>query len=121
MLNINVQKIHPAALWAQNNTLEPIEIDCVTTIMLKILDGKCKMFPQEKEAMTIFYDVTKHRTGINLGDDIHQLIRLARLGINDELREKVYEQRMYAETMISRPVMKTFKAKLRSHNIIGNV
>ena len=118
---LDAQKIHPAALWAQNNTLEPIEIDCVTTIMLKVLDGKCKMFPQEKQAMTIFYDVTKHQAGTFLGDDIHHLIRQARLGMNEELKEKVYEQRMYAETMISRPVMKTFKAKLRTHGIIGNV
>ena len=115
------QKIHPAALWAQNNSLTPIEIDCVTAIMLKILDGKCKMYPEEKYVMTLFYDVTKHQAGISLGKDIHQLIRLARLGINEELKEKVYEQRLYAETVISRPVMKTFKAKLRKNGIIGNV
>ncbi|MDX1810925.1 MAG: hypothetical protein R3240_03190 [Gammaproteobacteria bacterium] len=115
------QKIHPAALWAQNNELKPIEIDCATAIMLKILDGKCKMFPEEKHAMTLFYDVSKHKSGIFLGQDIHNLIRQARLGITDELKEKVYEQRLYAETMITRPVMKKFKAKLRTHGIIGNV
>ena len=118
---LTVQKIHPAAQWAQNIELEPIEVDCVTTIMLKILDGKCKMFPQEKHVIGIVYDVIKHKSGIFLGEDIHLLIRTARLGMDEEMVENIYEQRLYAETMISRPVMKAFKAMLRKNNIIGNV
>lgn len=119
---LDVQHLHHnATLWAQNTTLEPIQIDCVTAIMLKILDGKCKMYPQEKEVLSTIYDVTKHKAGIFLGADIHNLIRIARLGMDEELVNKVYEQRLYAETMISRPVMKAFKAVLREKNIIGNL
>lgn len=118
---LSVPKIHPAALWAQRTELKPIEIDCVTTIMLKILDGKCKMFPEEKRVIELVYDVTKHKSGIFLGADIHYLIRIARLGMDEEMVEKIYEQRLYAETMISRPVMKTFKTMLRKNGVIGNV
>lgn len=118
---LNAQRIHPAALWVQNVDLKPIEIDCVTTIMLKILDGKCKMFPQEKEVISLIYDVVKYRAGIFLGEEIHSLVRIARLGMDSEMTERIYEQRLYAETMISRPVMKTFKAMLRENKIIGNL
>jgi len=117
---LSVQKIHPAALWTQCTELSASDVDCITTIMLKILDGKCKMFPQEKEVITIIYDVTKHQQGNILGEDIHTLIRQARLSMSEDLVEKIYEQRLYAETMVSRPVMKAFKAMLRKNGIIGN-
>jgi len=115
----NVQKLHPASIWAQDTILEPMEIDCITTIMLKILDGKCKMFPDEKEAVSWIYDITKHQSGILLNTEIHQLIEMANQKMNEALVHKIYEQRLYAETMISRPVMKKFKAKLRKNGIIG--
>jgi hypothetical protein len=114
------QTRHPAALWAENTKLEPLEIDCITTIMLKILDGKCKMFPEEKEVISYIYDITKHQTGSVLNAEIHQLIHIAQNNMDEEMVKKIYEQRLYAETMISRPIMKAFKAKLRKNNIIGN-
>ena len=36
---------------------------------------------------------------------------------DDEIREFVYEKRVLAETMISRPVMKGFKTMLREHKL----
>jgi hypothetical protein len=38
-----------------------------------------------------------------------------------ELREQVYEQRVLAETMISRPVMKGFKALLRERGLFAGL
>ena len=78
------------------------------------------MFPHEKEVMTVIYDVTKHKEGKILGNDLHRLINRARHSMSKELVEQIYEQRLFAETMISRPVMKAFKAMLRENNIIGN-
>lgn len=110
---------HPAALWAAQTQLEPIHIDCTTAVMLKILDGKCKMNPLEKEVMAIVYDVVKDRPMQLLDSGIHELIAVARADPAETILHDVYEQRMYAEQRISRPVMKAYKAMLRQAGIIG--
>ncbi|MBS0349107.1 MAG: hypothetical protein JSR69_21890 [Proteobacteria bacterium] len=110
---------HPAAAWARQAALTPTDIDCTTTVMLKILDGKCKMNPQEKEIIAIIYDVVKDRPGHILDDTDHRLIALARQGMDDALVERIYEQRLLAETMISRPVMKAYKTKLRASGVLA--
>ncbi|MBS0371293.1 MAG: hypothetical protein JSS57_19090 [Proteobacteria bacterium] len=110
---------HPAAAWARQAALTPTDIDCTTTVMLKILDGKCKMNPQEKEIIAVIYDVVKDRPGHILDDTDHRLIALARQGMDDALVERIYEQRLIAETMISRPVMKAYKAMLRASGVLA--
>lgn len=110
---------HPAAAWARQATLTPTDIDCTTTVMLKILDGKCKMNPQEKEIIAVIYDVVKDRPGHILDDTDHRLIARARQGMDDDLVERIYEQRLLAETMISRPVMKAYKAMLRTSGVLA--
>ena len=106
--------------WAEAATLSPIELDCITAIQLKILDGKCKMSSEGKAVMSRIYAVTKARPGKLLGDDIHRLISEAEGDRSEAMRMRVYEQRLYAETMIGRPTMKAFKAMLRSEGLIGN-
>ncbi len=69
---------HPATQWARNTPLEPAHLDCVTAIMLKILDSKCKMGAAEKAALTAVYDMVKVQPGQNLGDAVHALIAQAR-------------------------------------------
>lgn len=98
--------------------MEPIYVDCATTVMLKILDGKCKMLPEEKKVMAVLYDSLKHLPGDRLPINIHALIAIVRERLSDELVEQIYEQRLYAEQAISRPVMKGFKAKLRESGIL---
>lgn len=105
--------------WAEAAALSPIELDCVTAVMLKILDGKCKMSSGEKTVMARIYAITKTRPGKLLGSDIHQLIAEAEEDAGEAMKMRIYEQRLYAETMISRPVMKGFKARLRSEGLIG--
>lgn len=106
--------------WVATQELSPVDIDCVTTVMLKILDGKCKMSGPGKAVMERLYDLLKDRTGHHLHEDTHQLIQQARPNeMSDELRMHIYEQRLLAETMISRPVMKAFKARLRADGVIG--
>lgn len=108
-----------AAKWAEAQLNDPIHIDCTTAVMLKILDGKCKMDRQEKDTIAIIYDVVKHRPGKLLGATHHILIETARRQTDDEIIMQVYEQRLYAETMIGRPVMKAYKTMLREEGLIN--
>ncbi len=116
--------------WVAGRRWDPAEVDCATAVMLKILDGKCKMNPREKVVMVALYDAVKGRPGLRLGAEVHDFIhwvcgRLARgAGATAEdplweqpLRQQVYEYRVLAETMISRPVMKAFKAAIRRDGV----
>lgn len=105
--------------WARRTRLSQMDLDCITTIMLKILDGKCKMFTEEKRAIEILYEVSRNLSGMLLGDKIHLLIERASHSKNEGMALEIYEQRLYAETMIGRPTMKKFKAMLREQGIIG--
>lgn len=109
-----------AAAWAKNWASEPIHVDCTTTVMLKILDGKCKMNSEEKHVIAVIYDVVKGRAGKLLENSIHQLIDQARSHPDEKILEDVYEQRLYAEQAITRPVMKAYKAMLRREGILSN-
>lgn len=99
--------------WLNTNVLGPDEVDCAIAVMLKILDGKCKMPSEEKIVMTFLYEQLKNQPGKLFKSDIHQFISTARQDLNDEMRLCIYEQRVLAESMISRPVMKRFKAMIR--------
>lgn len=109
------------ANWVQNNPLSPIQVDCATAIMLKILDGKCKMAAGEKVVMAALYEQVKTHPGFNLGDDIHHLIARAHNHADEAMKIFIYEKRVLAETMISRPVMKGFKAMIRQQGLLDGV
>ncbi|NHN77857.1 hypothetical protein HA520_11285 [Azotobacter chroococcum] len=106
------------ARWAEEHPLSPPHVDCATAVMLKILDGKCKMPPTEKLVMALLYEQVKQRPGEKLGADIHQLIADARKRLDEDMQFLIYEKRVLAETMISRPVMKGFKAMLRERGLL---
>lgn len=105
--------------WAEAHLHDPVHIDCTTAVMLKILDGKCKMDQQEKDTIAILYDVIKSRPGKLLDSSHHRLIEIARRQNSDDIIMQVYEQRLYAETMITRPVMNAYKAMLRGEGLIN--
>ena len=111
----------PAAAWAASAHLEPHEIDCATALMLKIIDGKCKMNAGEKAVMAVIYDVVRERPGKHLDEADHRLIAQARSNPDEALLARVYERRVLAETMISRPVMKAYKAMLREVGVLGGM
>ncbi|MGR8934951.1 MAG: hypothetical protein ACU837_11275 [Gammaproteobacteria bacterium] len=105
-------------VWVENHPLSPLQVDCAVAVMLKILDGKCKMRPDEKLVMTLLYDQIKDQSGQLLSGELHPLIAAARKRSDDEaLKMQVYEQRLLAETAISRPVMKQFKAFIREQGL----
>lgn len=114
-----VGSIPAVRAWAERTAFAPLQIDCVTAIMLKIIDGKCKMPEDEKRIMAEVYDIVRGREGRLLGPEVHALIAGARHEPDDSRLARVYEQRLFAESMITRPVMKAFKAMLRSEGIIG--
>jgi hypothetical protein len=106
------------ARWVETHPLEPIHVDCATAVMLKILDGKCKMRETEKVVMALLYDEVKTCPGRLLDGAVHALIAAARGSPDEALRNLVYEKRVLAETAISRPVMKGFKAMIRREGLL---
>jgi hypothetical protein len=105
---------HPATGWARGFVFEPIHLDCVTAIMLKILDAKCKMGEADKTALTAVYDVVKDRAGQGLDAEVHVLIATARRGSDAGLAGRIHDWRVRAEAYIPKPVMKSFKQLLRA-------
>lgn len=103
--------------WVNLYIQNPVHVDCATTVMLKILDGKCKMNPQEKHVMAALYRACCQMPGKLLSPDLHALIAQAQAADDDGWRLRVYEQRLLAETTLSRPVMKSFKAMIRQQGL----
>jgi hypothetical protein len=108
-----MNKPHPAAVWAVNAPLDPLQVDCVTALMLKILDHKCKMPPEEQIALMAVYSVVKDRECLLFGEDIHMAIDAAMDAAQGACNERIHELRLEAEAMIPKPVMKYFKRYLR--------
>jgi len=108
-----VYKVHPAAAWAAGQAFSAIEIDCTTTVVLKILDGKCNMLPGEKAAIMEIYDVIIADDGELFGPDDLNAIHVARNRSTEEIMHRIHALRLYAEAMIPKPVMKQYKARLR--------
>jgi len=106
------------ARWALTHPLAPIHVDCATAVMLKILDGKCKMRTEEKRVMELLYDEVKTQPGHLLDTALHLLIAQAREHPDEATKNIIYEKRLLAETAISRPVMKGFKAMIRQEGLI---
>ena len=104
--------------WVHNHELSMTHIDCITAVMLKILDGKCKMAEQEKDVMALLYDEVRVRSGNQLGQELHCLIAVARDNLDEAMRNHIYEKRVLAESIISRPVMKKFKAMIRREGLL---
>ncbi|TWH76283.1 hypothetical protein LX59_01206 [Azomonas agilis] len=106
------------AHWVAEYPLNPTEIDCAVAVKLKILDGKCKMPPSEKVVMALLYDCISHLPGERLPASMRDLI--AQVGPQPDEPQKlsIYEQRVLAETIISRPIMKTFKARIRTQGLL---
>jgi hypothetical protein len=104
---------HPAAVWAQNAHLNVLQVDCVTAVVLKILDNKCKMNLEEQLAMLAIYRQLRDRQGAMFDEGVHRTIEHA-LRVSDvRVSRQIHEYRLYAESAIPKPVMKYFKQYLR--------
>lgn len=105
---------HPAARWAANTPLDSLQVDCVTAEMLKILDHKCEMPPEEQIALMAVYSVVKERRNCLLLDDsIHDVIEHALRYGDIASSERIHNLRLYAEQEIPKVVMHHFMRYLR--------
>lgn len=106
------------AKWVELNPFKPQQVDCATAVMLKILDGKCKMSPEEKRVMQLLYDAVKQYPGKRFGKEMHELISSSTGVINEAQRMNIHEKRVFAESMIPRPEMKSFKGMIRKSGLL---
>lgn len=112
--------------WLAGQHFTANDRDCTLTVMLKILDGKCKMSEADKVVMAALYDALCHAAsdlpGQRFGAAEHTLIATAReQPADDSLRLHLYERRVLAETALSRPVMKAYKAMLREQGLFSGL
>jgi len=101
--------------WAENACLDSIERDCITAVVLKVLDAKCKMPAEQQEAVLAIYDILGVYSAGLFGSDVHQTIEMARSmhQLDEALRDQIHQLRLEAEANIAKPVMKVFKERLR--------
>lgn len=119
---------HPAAQWAIEAGFNPEQVDCTTTVVLKILDGKCKMLPGEMAAIMAIYDVVIGDAVIDavigdavigdastrqFGKEVHDAIYAMRFHPDSDAQDRIHRLRVLAEATIPKPVMKHYKAFLR--------
>jgi hypothetical protein len=105
-------KRHPAAAWAQCQVFSATEIDCTIAVVLKILDGKCKMSFGEKAAIMEIYDVI-NTPAVLFDAAALEIIEKARRQPTASDMQRIHEFRVFAESEIPKPVMKQYKARLR--------
>jgi len=101
--------------WAETAHLDSAQRDCVTAVVLKVLDAKCKMAPGQQEAMLAIYDTLGADGGGLFDQAVHQSIEQARSSphLEASLRERIHQLRLEAEARIAKPTMKAFKVRLR--------
>ena len=104
---------NPAAEWALEVGFNPEQVDCTTTVVLKILDNKCKMLPGEKAAVMAIYDAVRQLPAPLFDSAVHDAIRTARRQPTPAVLEIIHQFRVHAEEVIPKPVMKSYKAFLR--------
>ncbi|MES9990745.1 MAG: hypothetical protein ABW098_02255 [Candidatus Thiodiazotropha sp.] len=100
---------HPAAVWADTISLDPLQVDCVTSLMLSILDNQCEMGLEEQVAVMAVYSVVKHRNGAALEKGVHQAIERAQHLSDQYSTDEIHRLRLRAERLIPRQFMCHFK------------
>jgi hypothetical protein len=105
--------LNPAAQWAIEVGFNAEQVDCTTTVVLKILDNKCKMLPGEMAAVMAIYDVLGNSPAPLFDSAVHEAIKSMRLHSGTENQEAIHRFRIQAEAAIPKPIMKRYKAFLR--------
>lgn len=103
-----------AALWAIDIGFSPEQVDCTTAVVLKILDGKCKMHPGEQAAVLAIYDAVRQRPETLFDGSVHGVIEAARRQPDPVVAQTIHQLRIHAEQVIPKPIMKRYKAFLRA-------
>ncbi|MET0116861.1 MAG: hypothetical protein ABW090_05510 [Sedimenticola sp.] len=99
--------------WASDRAFEPLHVDCITAVMLKILDGKCKMGETEQSMIKPLYEMTSNLMGVHFDQRVHKAIGMAMANPRNQWKDEIHTLRLRAEEVIPKPVMKAFKQHLR--------
>lgn len=113
--------LEQVSCWLELHPLSLSEIDCAIAVKLKIMDGKCKMTGEDKIVMSALYAAICRCSGKLMGEDMHEFIADSESRLDEDLKNHIYEKRVLAETMISRPVMKAFKKRLRQEGLFNAI
>lgn len=101
--------------WAESAHLDNMQRDCITAVVLKVLDAKCKMPAEQQEAVLAIYDTLEIYSNGLFGPEVHRYIdqALSANQLDEALRDHIHQLRLEAEANIAKPIMKAFKARLR--------
>ena len=110
---ISAAEVDKATNWVRAAGLAPAQLDCITAIMLKILDGKCKMEARQQSLLAVIYTATRRTRGELFNESHHAVIQAAMLRHPLISSMSIHKLRLYAEAEIPKPVMKAFKHFLR--------
>jgi hypothetical protein len=104
---------HPAAIWAENTPLDALQIDCLTALILKILDKKCQLNLEEQFAIMVIYHTVRPRNGLLFDESVHQIIEQAKHLNSPQINGQIHELRLDAENRLPTPVVDYFELYLR--------
>ena len=117
-MSAQLQEVHPVpdyqviAEWAAQTEFNLQQVHCLIAIMLKILDGKCRMDAETQYCVQIIYR-NAHRGRSHLfSTDIHRFIEQTLQQADSLSLGFVRELRLYAESAIAKTRMKRFKQYL---------
>ncbi|MEW7979761.1 MAG: hypothetical protein AB2813_08160 [Candidatus Sedimenticola endophacoides] len=88
------------------------QVDCMIAVMLKILDGKCKMEPRAQAMAGAVYRRMDKDSSELFDLDIFQFIGQVQQQPDPLSLKQVHALRLYAEASIPKSVMKAFKQEL---------
>lgn len=95
--------------WCEHSSFSKMQLDCLTALMLKILDDKCHMDETHQDVIKAMYSVTGERAGDFFDSDIHLFIQQVLRDSSPVLDGYIHELRLYAESAIPKQKMKSFK------------
>ncbi len=95
--------------WAEQQRFDAQTLDCLTAVMLKIVDEKCQMNAETQQLFIDIYRAVQKKDSLIFDLAIHPFIEQV-LDEPDALALRhAHELRLFAESAIEKPVMKAFK------------
>ncbi|MGB1091241.1 MAG: hypothetical protein ACPGYX_03885 [Oceanobacter sp.] len=86
-----------------NRLFDQQDLSCIETLMLKIIDGKCKMSADDKWVIRHLYETQKHAIISNSQPEVTKAIQHALSLVSDaqaelpeDLKLEIYEHRLLA-------------------------
>ena len=100
------------ALRQRPVSLDAQQLDCLTAIMLKILDNKCKMDAEIQQLAIDIYRRADKQVSLLFDLAIHPFIEKVLAEPDIVSLKHVHEMRLFVESAIPKPIMKQFKRDL---------